>query len=154
MEITLKQMMLTLSRTKSNLSIMMADVDFFKKYNDTYGHSKGDECLRAVAQELNKAVVRSTDFVARYGGEEFAVVLPGTSEAGARIIADKMLSAVRELKILHEKHDEGIVTISIGVVTGCPTHTKSWEEYLEKADEALYTSKNTGRNRYTFYSMC
>jgi diguanylate cyclase (GGDEF)-like protein len=153
MEMTLQHIMKTLSRMDSNLSVMMADVDFFKKFNDTYGHNKGDDCLKAVAQAINKITMRSGDFVARYGGEEFVVVLPGTDEQGAYIIADKILEAIKELNIPHEKHDEGIVTISIGITTGCPNYRQSWNDYIKKADEALYISKHEGRNRYTFLAL-
>jgi diguanylate cyclase (GGDEF)-like protein len=150
LELTMQHIMSTLSRTESQLSVIMADVDFFKKYNDTYGHGKGDECLKAIAQALVKVTVRSGDFAARYGGEEFAVVLPGTNETGARIIGDKMLKAIQDLEIPHEKNFGGIVTISIGITTGCPTHTQNWKDYFKKADDALYLSKNNGRNRSTY----
>jgi len=153
LEMTLQHLMKTLSRMKSILSVMMVDVDFFKLYNDTYGHSKGDDCLKAIAKTLDNVVERSGDFVARYGGEEFAVILPGTGEAGAQMIADKMLNAVQELKILHEKYDVGIVTVSIGIAFGSPNQKQSWDEYLKKADEALYMSKREGRNRYTFLAL-
>ena len=150
METTLLQVMTTLSRTESILSFMMIDVDFFKKFNDTYGHNKGDECLKAIAEALSAVIYRKGDFVARYGGEEFAVVLPGTDEAGALIIAEKMLQAIRDLNIPHEKNKSGIVTISIGIVTGKFSHTQSRDDYLKKADEALYMSKHNGRDRCTF----
>jgi len=153
LEITIQQIMAALTRARSKISIMMIDVDFFKKFNDTYGHGEGDECLKAVAVTLNSIATRNADFVARYGGEEFAVVLPGTDEEGARIIAERMLAGVRNLKIPHIKNVEKIVTISIGVATGDYTHTQNWADYQKKADEALYISKNNGRNRYTLLSL-
>jgi diguanylate cyclase (GGDEF)-like protein len=109
--------------------------------------------LKAVAEAIKESLSRADDFVARYGGEEFAVVLPGTDETGARIIADRMLNAIRELKIPHEDYDEGFVTVSIGITSGSPTHKQSWNEYMEKADEALYISKHEGRNRCTFLAL-
>ena len=145
--------MAALSRARSMITIMMIDVDFFKKFNDTYGHAEGDECLKAIAGTLSKIATRKSDFVARYGGEEFAVVLPGTDEKGARFVAEKMLAAVRDLKIPHIKNDGKVVTISIGVATGDYTYTQSWTDYQKKADEALYMSKNNGRNRYTLLSF-
>jgi diguanylate cyclase (GGDEF)-like protein len=153
LEITIRQVMGALARAQSKMSFMMIDVDFFKKFNDTYGHGEGDECLKAIARTLNNIVTRNADFVARYGGEEFAVVLPGTDEEGARHIAEKMLTAIRELNIPHKKNTGKIVTISIGIATGEHTHTQNWADYQKKADEALYMSKNSGRNRYTLLSL-
>ena len=148
-----RQIMTALSRAQSKMCIMMIDVDFFKKFNDTYGHAEGDECLKAVAVTLSSIATRKSDFVARYGGEEFAVVLPGTDEKGARFVAEKMLASIRELKIPHIKNAGKIVTISIGVATGDYVYTQSWADYQKKADEALYMSKNNGRNRYTLLSF-
>lgn len=91
------------ARSGSMLSVMMMDIDYFKKYNDTYGHSEGDECLKAVAKAIAGCVSRPDDFAVRYGGEEFAVILPGTDESGARVMAEKILEAVRALGIPHEK---------------------------------------------------
>jgi diguanylate cyclase (GGDEF)-like protein len=153
LEITIRQIMEALSRAQSRMSFMMIDVDFFKKFNDTYGHAEGDECLKAIAVTLSSIATRNTDFVARYGGEEFAVVMPGTNEEGARIVAEKMLAGIRNLNIPHKKNVEKIVTISIGIATGDYTHTQNWADYQKKADEALYISKNNGRNRYTLLSL-
>jgi diguanylate cyclase (GGDEF)-like protein len=145
--------MSALSRAQSKMIFMMIEVDFFKKFNDTYGHIEGDECLKAIALTLSNIVTRKSDFVARYGGEEFAVVLPGTGEKGARFVAEKLLAAVRKLKIPHIESDDKIVTISIGVAAGDYTYTQNWTDYQKKADEALYLSKNNGRNRYTLLSL-
>jgi diguanylate cyclase (GGDEF)-like protein len=153
MEMTLQQLTATLTRADAKFAIMMMDVDFFKKYNDTYGHAEGDECLKSIAHALDKAILRSSDFVARYGGEEFVVVLPGTDESGARLMAEKILQDIRDLKIPHEKNDAGIVTISIGIAAGDNTPGYSWEDYLKKADDALYMSKENGRNQYTLAYM-
>jgi len=142
-----------LSRAQSKMSFMMIDVDFFKKFNDTYGHAEGDECLKAIASTLSSIATRNADFVARYGGEEFAVVMPGTNEEGARIVADKMLAGVRNLNIPHKKNVGKIVTISIGIATGDYSHTQNWADYQKKADEALYMSKNNGRNQYTLLPL-
>ena len=154
-EMTLQQLMNALSRNESKLSVLMMDVDFFKKYNDTYGHAEGDSCLKAIAEALGKAMQRKGDFAARYGGEEFVIVLPETDEEGAKAMADRILSAIRDLKIPHEKNDSsgGIATLSIGVTTGITTISQNGDEYLKKADEALYISKESGRNRYSFLAM-
>ncbi|MDR2921982.1 MAG: diguanylate cyclase [Treponema sp.] len=153
LETTVQQIMSALSRVRSSMSVMMIDVDFFKKFNDTYGHIEGDECLKTIAVTLSKIATRNADFVARYGGEEFIAVLPGTDEQGARFIADRMLGAIRDLKIPHAENVGKIVTISIGISTGDYTHTQNWANYQKKADEALYMSKNNGRNRYTFLPL-
>ena len=154
-EMTLQQIMNTLSRTESKLSIMMMDVDFFKKYNDTYGHAEGDNCLKSIAETLGKSMQRKGDFAARYGGEEFVVVLPGTDEDGAKIVAENILSSIRGLQIPHEKNDSGnfVVTISIGITTGTGQNSQNGADYLKKADEALYLAKEAGRNRYSFLEM-
>jgi len=140
-----------LARSGGFLSVLMMDVDFFKKYNDTYGHEQGDVCLRTVAQALTGGIMRANDFVARYGGEEFIAVLPNTDEAGARMVAEKLLENVRNLNIPHTSSAVAQhVTVSIGVATGKVVHTQGWEEYIKRADGALYMSKQNGRNRYMF----
>ena len=151
MEKNLHSIMELLARSDGFLSVIMIDVDFFKKYNDTYGHEQGDVCLKAVAQTLAGSVRRTNDFAARYGGEEFVAVLPNTNEDGARLIAEKLLENVRMLNIPHA--DSAVaqyVTVSAGITTGRVAYSQSWEDYLKRADEALYMSKQNGRNRYTF----
>lgn len=151
MEENLKRIVKSISRSGGILSVLMLDIDFFKKYNDTYGHSMGDECLKAVAKALNDSLQRADDFVARYGGEEFIVVLPNTDESGACFMADRMLENVRACDIPHKKNEAAdCVTISIGVATSVVAHKQKGEDYIKRADEALYTSKKKGRNRYTF----
>jgi len=151
---TLSRLMKTLSRSGGIISLLMIDIDFFKNYNDTYGHSEGDNCLRAVAETLTSSVTRADDFVVRYGGEEFAVVLPNTDEDGARLLADNMLDNIRACKIPHENSSvSDIVTISIGVTTGkVPFKTRA-DDFIIRADEMLYMSKQTGRNKSTFGSL-
>jgi diguanylate cyclase (GGDEF)-like protein len=139
------------SRTGSSLSILMIDIDYFKKYNDTYGHDAGDDCLKEVAAALSQCAIREGDFVARYGGEEFAAVLPNTDKDGAQLVAEKMLVKVRELNIPHKTSDiTDHVTISIGGTTGIVNHLQHGSDYIKLADKALYESKKNGRNRYTF----
>ena len=152
---TMQRILKTLSRSGAALSLLMVDIDNFKKYNDTYGHSEGDACLTTVAATLAKNITRTDDFVARYGGEEFVVVLPYVDERGAHVIADRLLAAVRSCNIPHEKNPpEMRVTISIGGTTGNARHTQDGGEYVRQADAMLYTSKQNGRNRYTFASLC
>ena len=148
---SLKKMIKLHSRTGASLSVLMIDIDYFKKYNDTYGHDTGDKCLRIIAAVLSHCVIRGEDFIARYGGEEFAVVLPNTDKNGARLIAERMLEKVRESNIPHSTSDiAGFVTVSIGSTTGIINHLQHGSDYIKAADKALYESKKNGRNRYTF----
>jgi diguanylate cyclase (GGDEF)-like protein len=129
----------------------MIDIDYFKKYNDTYGHAAGDDCLKVIAAVLSQCVMREGDFVARYGGEEFVAVLPNTDKNGAHVIAVKMLEKARDLNIPHETSDiAGYVTISIGGTTSIINHLQNGSDYIKLADKALYESKKNGRNIYTF----
>jgi len=141
----------TLSRSGGLLSLMMIDIDNFKDYNDTYGHSAGDGCLKTVAQNLSKCITRADDFIARYGGDEFAVVLPNTDKDGALLLAVKMIDTIQSCRVPHKKNtDTGIVTISIGVTTGRVDVSHNAEDYIKRADEMLYLSKHSGRNKYSF----
>jgi diguanylate cyclase (GGDEF)-like protein len=149
MDDNLRRIIKSLSRSNGILSVMMIDIDFFKKYNDTYGHSMGDECLKTVAKALSETA-RMDDYVIRYGGEEFAVLLPNTDEAGAGIIATRFLDSVRSLYIPHTKSDIAeYVTISIGATTVKVEQDHQYMDYIKRSDKALYISKNTGRNKYT-----
>jgi diguanylate cyclase (GGDEF)-like protein len=135
------------SRAKVPLSMMMVDVDFFKKFNDAYGHQAGDVCLQKVAAALDSCARRASDSVTRYGGEEFAVVLFHTSLNEARSIGENMLSAVRDLNIHHEQSSHEIVTISMGITTIVPTSADDMQQLVEQADKSLYRAKENGRNR-------
>jgi len=141
----------SISRSGGELSVMMIDIDHFKKYNDTYGHSEGDVCLKTVAEVISGSLSRADDFAVRYGGEEFTVVLPDTSESGARLIAEKILDNIRAENIPHDKNEAAdIVTVSIGLTTSKVLHEQIGADYIRQADTALYYSKQKGRNRYTF----
>jgi diguanylate cyclase (GGDEF)-like protein/PAS domain S-box-containing protein len=134
-------------REKQFLSLVMVDVDRFKAFNDRYGHPAGDDCLRRVAAAIAETVGRSGDVVARYGGEEFVVLLPNTDEAGAELIAQRVLRAVRDLKIRHEANVDGLVTISAGVASLAATELDGRPATLvQNADRALYRAKDSGRN--------
>jgi two-component system, cell cycle response regulator len=135
-------------RTKAALSLIMIDIDYFKNFNDTYGHQAGDKCLTEVATVLNKSLGRSGDLVARYGGEEFILALPGTDEKGAVAFAETLRARVEDLKIEHS--DSAInkfVTISLGVFTCYPDPITTAEKIIEIADKALYKAKKQGRNQ-------
>ena len=130
------------------LSLILIDVDGFKAYNDKYGHLGGDECLRLIAKALDLSVYRGGDFAARFGGEEFAVILPGTDEAGAAVIGERIRQAVRKLNIEHLGSPFLTVTVSAGVAATCLTaRDASPEDLIERADRALYAAKAAGRDR-------
>jgi len=136
------------TREKGELALIICDVDFFKKYNDAYGHQEGDDCLKAVAGALEASVRRPADFVARYGGEEFAVILPNTDLEGVVCVAENIRRAVMELQIEHR--DSGaapVVTLSLGVACARPSVGHLPELLLTSADQALYRAKEAGRNR-------
>lgn len=135
-------------REQSQLSLVMIDVDYFKVYNDQFGHVAGDDVLRRVGTALAESCTRSSDLAARYGGEEFAMVLPGTSPGGARLQAEKVRRAVEALDIPHCRPEAGSpVTVSIGVATIVPAAGGNLLALVEKADNGLYLAKNNGRNQ-------
>lgn len=134
-------------REASKLSLLLIDADHFKRYNDTYGHVRGDSCLKQIAEAALDVVLRPGDLVARYGGEEFAVVLPGTDEIGAKAVAEDICQAVRNRRLPHEGNAPGIVTVSIGCATMVPQRGKTAQNLIESADQALYRAKARGRNR-------
>lgn len=136
------------TRHETEISVLMCDVDFFKQYNDLYGHQAGDECLRVVAQTLAARVKRPTDLVARYGGEEFVVILPDTGVDGARQLAEAIRGDVERLAIAHSEGRGGVVTLSLGVACRVPSRDGMGSAALVKAaDDALYFAKGAGRNR-------
>ncbi|MEG4200274.1 diguanylate cyclase domain-containing protein [Microcoleus sp. Pol12A5] len=138
-----------LMQGKQQLSLIMLDVDYFKRYNDCYGHQAGDTCLVQVAKAGAAAVKRSTDLFVRYGGEEFAAILPSTDAAGAIAVAESMRQAIRDLGIPHEQSEvSSIVTVSMGIATVIPTAEISPDELVAVADRALYDAKRQGRDRY------
>ncbi len=138
-----------LAREKLPLSLILCDIDFFKKYNDTYGHQAGDACLRRVADALRFCARRSVDFVARYGGEEFAVILPNTTDIGATLVAEEIRTVVNALEIAHAQSAVSEhVTLSLGVACTQPSHSTTPSMLIASADAALYKAKAAGRNMY------
>jgi diguanylate cyclase (GGDEF)-like protein len=139
-------------RTGTSVGMILIDVDQFKQYNDTYGHQAGDACLRAIASTIPPLLNRPGDIAARYGGEEIALLLPGTSQPGARALAERVANAVRALGIVHAGSCHGVVTISAGVEAFVPVRDLDTEaELLEHADMALYAAKHAGRDRVVCY---
>jgi diguanylate cyclase (GGDEF)-like protein len=138
-----------LKRDQRPLSLIICDVDFFKLYNDTYGHRAGDRCLQKIAQAIKDIIKRPADLVARYGGEEFAVILPDTGVQGAIHVAKKICDAVRTLAIPHENSQVSpYVTISVGFTTEIPQPDSDLEKMIAAADRALYQAKAAGRDRF------
>ena len=140
-------------RSGATLSLIMLDIDFFKSFNDTYGHVKGDECLQAVAQTVAQCLNRPTDLAARYGGEEFVCLLPDTDVLGAVSLAESIRRAVMQRAIAHAGSQIAeVVTVSIGVVScACKQSTRP-EQVVQRADELLYQAKHEGRNCVKFYA--
>jgi diguanylate cyclase (GGDEF)-like protein len=133
---------------QSPISLLMIDIDFFKAYNDRYGHPMGDECLRRVASAIAQTVTRPTDLSARYGGEEFACILSDTDMKGAVAVAQRILGAIRSLNLPHLLSTVADhVTVSIGVGTSTPADGQPYAQLIEAADRSLYRAKQNGRNQ-------
>ena len=140
-------------RKKSYVAVLLMDVDFFKLYNDNYGHAAGDECLKVIAHTIKHALKRNSDFIARYGGEEFVCVLPDTDLQGAEDIAQQILQSVRDSKVQHKMSAiSDVVTLSIGIAVSGPDKVLMPEQLLNQSDKALYLAKSKGRNQYCTYS--
>jgi diguanylate cyclase (GGDEF)-like protein len=127
------------------MALAMIDIDYFKAYNDMYGHPEGDTCLRLIAGVLDRSVRRAGDVVARYGGEEFGIILPRVDVEQAELFGEKLCVAVREQQIAHAGSSFTIVTISVGIASGIPVENGA-SEFLARADHALYSAKHHGRN--------
>ncbi|HZG17273.1 MAG TPA: sensor domain-containing diguanylate cyclase [Candidatus Bathyarchaeia archaeon] len=141
------------AKSGAPLTIMMMDLDYFKQYNDTYGHIKGDDCLKQVAQTLRSFFTHPAQMVARYGGEEFIVVLPDTSKESAVQLAQNVIERVRALMIPHKTSKvSSVITLSIGVASEVSTSCESIGQLISRADTALYKAKQEGRNRVKVFS--
>jgi diguanylate cyclase (GGDEF)-like protein len=135
------------ARNKTPLGLMMIDIDYFKQYNDTYGHVKGDDCLKKVADALRESTERPTDCVARYGGEEFVIVLPNTDATGVKHVGEHLIEIIRELNLAHSESPLKRLTVSIG---GAIVEQGSLDTHnaIEQADKNLYIAKQSGRDRF------
>ncbi len=147
-----------MARAGSPISLILCDIDYFKIYNDTYGHQAGDECLRSVAQAIRRSLQRPADVAARYGGEEFAVILPQTDAAGAVLVAEYIRSKVKALNIVFNPESvdclpNSAVTISLGIASVVPGPENDAATLVLAADEALYDSKRHGRDRLTMSTL-
>jgi diguanylate cyclase (GGDEF)-like protein len=136
------------STESGSISLIFVDIDYFKRYNDTYGHLAGDQCLKQVAQTVSKAVPRPADLVARYGGEEFVVLLPGTNLAGANQVAEAIKAAMKRLDLAHSSSPlDRKMTLSLGISCLNPSQHSSPMTLIRLADKALYLAKESGRDR-------
>jgi diguanylate cyclase (GGDEF)-like protein len=135
-------------RNQAPVALIVFDIDYFKAYNDCYGHLQGDDCLRQVAQAIQKMARRPTDLAARYGGEEFVLLLPEVPLEAGRMIADDVLYGLQALQIPHERSSiSPWVSISAGVASGIPSLNTTVKDLFIQADQALYQAKQQGRNR-------
>ncbi len=133
-------------RSGSSISLLFVDADFFKNYNDQYGHAKGDDLLCAIAITIDAIIRRPRDFAARYGGEEFTVLLPETDHAGAHMIAENIRRAIMKMGVEHERSHYGVATVSIGVASAQPSLGSLESTLIKVADAGLYNAKASGRN--------
>lgn len=136
------------TREQTQISLLMIDVDYFKAYNDAFGHLEGDEALRQVAKAIRANSSRPSDLPARYGGEEFALVLPNTSPGGARLLAEKLRQTIASMNIPHVAPNQGSsLTVSIGLATVVPQVGSHSRQLIQTADQGLYAAKHNGRNQ-------
>lgn len=143
-----------LQREQRPLSLVLCDVDYFKNFNDRYGHQIGDDCLRQIAQAIGHGTRRPADLVARYGGEEFAVILPSTTLDGAQQLCSDMRTNIEKLQIPHVTSQVSpVVTVSFGIVNTVPTPEITPEILIQAADKALYQAKSQGRNTFVSWSL-
>ena len=141
-----------MARERGSLSLILCDVDYFKKYNDRYGHQAGDRCLQQVAGALRRAIRRPADLVARYGGEEFAVILPNTDLNGAIRVAELIEREMQQLQLVHEASETSdLVTLSLGISQAFPSAKFLPEDAIAAADKALYAAKAKGRNQFCVF---
>lgn len=135
-----------------SFSVVMMDIDYFKQYNDLYGHIAGDQCLVEVARLL-KRVLRESDVLVRYGGEEFVILLPNVGVLNASVVASKILDGITSLYIIHERSPYGYLSVSIGMSIYLPSTRADQDMLLQQADQALYAAKHAGRNQYYLYAI-
>lgn len=136
-------------RHKQALSVLVVDIDYFKNYNDSYGHQEGDNCLQKVAQVIQKSTSRSLDMAFRYGGEEFCILLPDTGSKGASVVAKKIIDTLEVLGLEHNKSPiSEFITVSIGISSCLPRDANGSKVLFKSADEALYLAKSSGRSRF------
>jgi diguanylate cyclase (GGDEF)-like protein len=141
-------------RDGTPLTLMLCDLDHFKRYNDSLGHVQGDTCLKEVSRVLREVCVRPRDVASRYGGEEFALILPGTPRSGAMTFARALGKVLQSRAIPHPESPEGgVLTISGGITTCVPDDSTSAETMVMRADQALYAAKAQGRNRFFSFEM-
>lgn len=140
-------------RESQTLSALMIDVDFFKNYNDNYGHLEGDKCLRVITESIHSLIFRPRDLLARYGGEEFIILLPNTNKTGAEQVANRIHQRIKDLKLENKPGGiGGLLTVSIGITEEQPSRTCTKNDFLNRVDNALYQAKKSGRNTTCFLS--
>jgi diguanylate cyclase (GGDEF)-like protein len=154
LDIRLKHDIEISTRQKLSVAVLLMDVDCFKQYNDNYGHSAGDQCLKDISKVISDSLYRDSDFVARYGGEEFFCVLPKTDSEGAQMIATHLLEQFKHAALPHKYSNVAdYVTMSIGIATSQPNDLLTPEAIIRQADTALYVAKKAGKNSSSLYSV-
>ncbi|MBU2885272.1 diguanylate cyclase [Gilvimarinus agarilyticus] len=134
-------------RNMSDISVLMIDVDYFKRFNDSMGHLAGDDCLKSIAHSLDEAIQRPLDIACRYGGEEFAIILPDSDLTGASEVARRVQDCIEREPIVHPKSPWQRVTVSIGITTSTMPSQATYQQLLQVADQHLYCAKEQGRNK-------
>lgn len=151
---TVSKLWKSAARNKNTLSLLMIDIDYFKAYNDYYGHQRGDDCLCQVAKAIQDSCFRPEDFIARYGGEEFAVLLPETDAYSACQIAERIISNIRRQDLPHKASPiNKLITVSIGVCSLRPKADENYQKLIDCADSRLYLAKQQGRNQVCYSSI-
>lgn len=141
-------------RSRAPMGLLLIDIDYFKAYNDNYGHTQGDDCLAAVARVLARCIQRPGDFLARYGGEEFVVLLPETEHRGVVHVAERCCNEISSGRMPHDfSRTASHLTISVGYVTSFPEQGRNIQQLIEKADKCLYEAKRQGRNQVRGWLM-
>lgn len=136
-----------LVREQQPIGVIMVDIDYFKRFNDTYGHLEGDKCLHSVANTLMDCLRRPRDCIIRYGGEEFIIFLPNTDLAGCKLVGDKLIDNVRLLNIVNKESPYGVVTVSAGLFVCMPDQNSTLEDIITESDQLLFDAKDSGRNQ-------
>ena len=138
-------------REQKPISVLFLDIDLFKKVNDTYGHEVGDQVIKSVGQAITESLLRPLDLSCRWGGEEFVTILPSTSESDAIKVAERIMNAVRAMRVTHKGVDIGQITVSVGIASTTVNAYNLHDDLIDMADKAMLQAKAEGRDRWVIY---